>query len=196
MPVLIARTGVLVIALTCAAGCTGSLESPTARPASSVSAPAVPSTAATTPNAAPPPTPVAQPVRFATRPDNLCAPLLRHYYPPPTTGSLPRSSTVTAARWCVTVFTAHGPRVQLRQAAGDLTALDRALHAPSAPRPKTPAVCAAIGYAVYTLEVLDQHGRLFNPTPPTSECGALPGTRDALAAIEYTVLSSRTPSAQ
>ena len=57
-------------------------------------------------------------------------------------------------------------------------------------------VCAAIDYLVYTLDVLDQHGRSFNPTPPASECGDLPGTRDALAATKYIVISSQAPAAQ
>jgi hypothetical protein len=134
-----------------------------------------------------------QPARFPAGSDNLCAPLLRQHSPPPGIGPLPRSSTVTAARWCIEVFTAHGPRVQLRQATGDLTALNEALHAPrAAPLPPTVG-CPAVAYAVIILEVLDQHGRLLRPTVPTSQCGDPAGTRDALAVTAYSVVSSQAP---
>jgi len=56
--------------------------------------------------------------------------------------------------------------------------------------------CAAVGYAVFTLEVLNQYGTGSHPRLPTCSCGDPTGTRDALAATAYSVLSSITPAAQ
>ncbi len=51
-------------------------------------------------------------------------------------------------------------------------------------------VCAAVGYAIFTVEVLDQHGRRIRPTLPSGQCGDPSGTRAALATTAYTVIDS------
>lgn len=184
----VARVGFAVVALACAAGCTGSPGSPVLRSSPS----AAPVTTAAAPSSTPPPGPVS----FPAGPDNLCAPLPHPFKPQPRTGFLARSSTVRAARWCVSVFTSHVQRVQLVQSTGDVTALDRALHAPR-PTPLASNVpCPASVHPVFVLEVLDQQGRVYRPTLPTSPCGEPAGTRDALAATAYTVLSSTAPTTQ
>ncbi len=129
-------------------------------------------------------------MRFPAGRDDLCDPMLHNRHPPAGSGYLARSSTVTAARWCVRDFGAHGQVVQLRQATGSLTALDRALHAPRpAPLP-TNVACAGVGYAIFTVEVLDQHGRRIRPTLPSGQCAGPSGTRDALARTAYTVIDT------
>lgn len=170
-PVRIA--GIAIVGLACAftAGCTTSGPA-----ASAASSPALLSSAApprpapsTSHSRTPTATPRAHPVRFAAGPDDLCEPMRHHRYPPAGSGYLPRSSTVTTARWCVQDFGAHGEVVQLRQNTGSLTAVDRALHAPRIRLPATSAVCPA--FVAVLVEVLDQHGRRYRPTVPTGPCG-------------------------
>lgn len=188
MSMTVARMGFTVVALMSVAGCTGSSGTPILR--SSPPVPAVtPSTVATSP-------PSAGAVNFPTSPDDLCAPRPGASSPPPPTGFLARSSTVRVARWCVRGVPSHGKPsqvVQLVQSTGDVTAVDRALHAP---RPTPLAInkpCLAIAFVAPVVEVLDQYGRLYRPTVPTSRCGDPAATQDALAATAYTVLSSPAP---
>lgn len=124
--------------------------------------------------------------------DDPCQPL-RHdpdFSQPEATGPLPESSAVTAARWCVSSPGTHGLQLQRYQSTGNVSALNRALHAPLLPVGPPPTACPA-GPAVFPInvEVLDQHGNLSRPSLPIDFCGAISGTLSALGATPSTPLA-------
>lgn len=115
--------------------------------------------------------------------DDLCRPLqVNPYGQDPGNGPLPAESMVTAARWCVTTLGLHGYQLHFRQSTGDVSALNRALHAPLTATASPGGECpAGPPQATIAVEVLDQHGQLFRPTLPTDYCGDPGAVRNALA---------------
>lgn len=140
------------------------------------------------------PTALTAPARFPpVATDDPCQPL-RHdpeLRQPEGTGPLPPSATITAARWCVASPGTHGDQLQRYQSTGNVSALNRALHAPLTAAASANTVCPA-GPPQFpvSVEVLDQHGNLSRPTLPIDSCGAISGTRDALSATLSTPLTS------
>lgn len=141
------------------------------------------------------PTPVAptSPAQFpSVASDDPCGPLRNDpdYRHPIADGPVPRSSTVTAARWCLATPGPHGEQFQRYRSTGDVTALNRALHAPAPATAPADLTCPA-GPPQFpvTVEILDQDGRLSYPTLPTDACGAISGTREALTLTAAAALS-------
>lgn len=149
----------------------------------------------TTTASAVPARPVVPPVArvrpaFASGADHLCQPLITGKSEQATTGRLPVSSTVTGARWCADHRGRGGAGIQLRQSVGSVVALDRALHERSTTvLPPGIDGCAAFGTPAIFLEVLDQHGRRFDPAWPSTACGPTSAVPDALAETAYRVVA-------
>ncbi len=151
----------------------------------------MPTTTASAVPARPVVPPVAQ-VRpaFASGADDLCQPLIKGTGQRATTGRLPASATVTLARWCADDRGRGAAGIQSRQSVGSVVALDRALHERSTTvLPPGIDGCAAFGTPAIFLEVLDQHGRRFDPAWPSTACGPTSAVPDALAETSYRVLA-------